>query len=116
MNRERIWRAIQARRDWQRSNGVKVDDNWFHSDDASRIQQLALVMFGASLPSGIMWKTMNGTLVPMTHSLALRIFQNSAAQDIAIFTVAEGHKAAMLARPNPIGYDFSGGWPPTYMG
>jgi hypothetical protein len=116
MNRERMWRAIQAERDRRQANGVKVGDNWFHSDNTSRIQQIALVIFGANLPTGIMWKTLNGAFVPMTNQLAVQIFQYSAAQDVAIFTVAEQHKAAMLALANPLEYDFSGGWPPTYTG
>lgn len=116
MNRERMWRAIQAERDRRQSNGVKVGDNWFHSDNTSRIQQMALVIFGSNLPANIMWKTLNGAFVEMTNALALQIFQSSAAQDVAIFTVAEQHKAAMLALANPLEYDFSGGWPPTYTG
>ena len=63
-----------------------------------------------------MWKTLNGAFVQMSNALALQIFQSSAAQDVAIFTVAEQHKAAMLALANPLEYDFSGGWPPTYTG
>lgn len=116
MNRERMWRAIQAERDRRQGNGVKVGDNWFHSDNTSRIQQIALVIFGSNLPANIMWKTLNGAFVQMSNALALQIFQSSAAQDVAIFTVAEQHKAAMLALANPLEYDFSGGWPPTYTG
>lgn len=111
-----MWRQIQVERDRRKANGVKVGENWFHSDDSSRIQQIALVIFGSNLPSNIMWKTLNGVFVEMTPTLAVQIFQASAAQDIAIFTVAEQHKAAMLASQNPLEYDFSGGWPETYTG
>lgn len=116
MNREKMWRAIQAERDRRQANGVKVGDNWFHSDNSSRIQQLALVIFGSNIPANIMWKTMDGVFVEMSSTLALQIFQYSAAQDVAIFTAAEIHKAAMMALANPLEYDFSGGWPPTYTG
>lgn len=114
--RVNVWNAIKAERDARQANGVKVGTNWFHSDPSSRIQQIALVIFANNLPGNIMWKTLNGTFVPMTPTLAVQIFQASAASDIAIFTVAEGHKAAMMASPTPTTYDFSEGWPETYTG
>lgn len=116
LSRIKMWRKIQAERDRRKANGVKVGDYWFHSDDGSRIQQLALVIFGSNLPANIMWKTLNGAFVEMTPTLAVQIFQASAAQDIAIFSVAEQHKAAMLASQDPELYDFSGDWPETYTG
>ena len=109
------WKQIQAERDRRRnSGGYKVGTDWFHSDDTSRIQQLGLVMFGASMPAGIMWKTMAGTFVAMTPTLASQIFQAAAASDQAIFTVAEQKKAAMIALPDPTTYDPLSGWPLTY--
>ena len=113
--RVNVWQAIKAERDARKANGVKVGDHWLHSDDSSRIQQIALVIFGANLPP-IQWKCLGGEFVAMTPTLALQIFQASAASDVAIFTVAEQHKAAMMASENPVAYDFSGGWPPTYTG
>lgn len=112
--RQRIWRAIQADRDVRKSGGVKVGNNWFHSDDTSRIQQLALVMFGAGMPTGIMWKTMQGTFVQMTPTLAMQIFQTIAGSDQAIFGRAEFHRAMMSASGTPHLYDYSTGWPQTY--
>jgi len=114
--RVRVWEAIKAKRDKLQASGVKVGPYWFHSDVSSRIQQIALVIFGANLPSAIMWKTLDGSFVEMTPTLAVQIFQASAVSDIAIFTAAETHKAMMMASPNPTTYDFSGGWPPTYDG
>lgn len=111
-----VWTAIKAERDARQANGVLVGTHWFHSDVSSRIQQLALVIFAANLPAGIMWKCLDGAFVLMTPTLAVQIFQSSAASDIAIFTVAETHKAHMMASPNPTTYDFSGGWPATYTG
>lgn len=116
LSRLHMWRLIQAERDARKANGVKVGPNWFHSDDGSRIQQLALVIFGANLPQGIMWKTLDGAFVPMTNTLAVQIFQASAAQDTAIFTVAEQHKAGMMYSHTPWTYDFSSMWPATYEG
>ena len=114
LSKLRVWRAIQAARDARKNGGVKVGADWFHSDDTSRIQQLALVMFGVNMPPGIMWKTMQGTFVPMTPTLASQIFQSIAAQDQAIFGKAEQHRAASAAAPSPVDYDFSEGWPQTF--
>lgn len=114
--RTEMWRRIQASRDARAAGGVKVGDNWFHSNDTSRIQQIALVMFGVNMPPGIMWKTMQGTFVPMTPALASAIFQSIAGQDQAIFGKAEYHRQMMIATQpdNPYAYDFSVGWPQTY--
>lgn len=112
---ERKWREIQTERDRRKFNGVRIGTNWFHTDDSSRIQQIGLVMMGASLPA-IQWKTLNGGFVTMTPTLAMQIFQSVAGQDIAIFAAAEQHKVAMRASSNPKAYDFSAGWPPTFGG
>jgi hypothetical protein len=109
----RRWDDIKAERDRCKSGGVKVGDKWFHSDDASRIQQIGLKMFGASVPP-VPWKTMDGSFVPMTQELAELIFQGVAASDQVIFAKAEEHRAAMLASADPATYDFSTGWPLTF--
>lgn len=109
-----VWKGIQAERDRRKANGVKVGSNWFHSDDTSRIQQIGLVMFGANMPAGILWKTLTGSFVQMSPTLAMQIFMAVAASDIAIFTVAEQHRGAMMASQNPKEYDYSSGWPVTY--
>lgn len=107
------WTAIKAERDRRKSAGVKVNidatvgDKWFHSDDPSRIQQLGLVMMGASVPVGLQWKTMDGSFVTMTQALANKLFNACAAQDQAIFKKAEEHRAAMEAAVNPANYDFA---------
>ncbi len=112
---DNMWLLIQAERDRRKTTGgYKVGNYWFHSDDISRIQQLALVMFGTNMPSGIMWKTMSGDFVPMTPTLANQIFQAAAASDIAIFSVAEQKKQEMLASSNPAYYDYLPGWPLIY--
>jgi hypothetical protein len=114
MNRERKWREIQAERDMRRISGAPVGQYWFHSDDASRIQHLALVMMGENMPTGIMWKTMSGTFVEMTASLAQQIFTSISQRDVQIFAVAEQHRFAMEASENPRDYDFSANWPAIY--
>lgn len=114
LTKELIWADIKFERDRRKFNGVRVSGSWFHSDDSSRIQQLGLMLMGANMPGGIMWKTMSDTFVLMTPSLAVGIFQAIGAQDMAIFARAEFHRAMMNASPNPTTYDFSTGWPPTF--
>lgn len=111
-----VWHSIQAQRDGRREAGVRVGDNWYHSDDPSRIQQIALVMMGANMPSNIMWKTMQGTFVQMTPQLASTIFQSIIAQDTKIFAQAEYHRQTMITGGgDPYEYDYSAGWPQTYQ-
>lgn len=110
-DKRQAWLAIQAERDRRKAAGIKVGDDWFHSDDMSRIQHLGLVMFGQSMPAGIMWKTMTGTFVQMTPALAQSIFTGIAVKDTQIFAVAEQHRQNMLASPDPAAYDYSSGWP-----
>jgi Domain of unknown function (DUF4376) len=114
LSREVKWTEIKAERDRRKFNGVKIGTSWFHSDDSSRIQQIGLVMMGAGMPAGIMWKTMTDSFVLMTPTLAMQIFQATGAQDMAIFARAEQHRAAMMASPNPSAYDYSTGWPLTF--
>jgi len=109
-----MWQKIKDERNRRRSSGVKVGTIWVDSDDTSRIQQLALVIFGANLPANIMWKTLNNSFVEMTPTFAAQIFQASTASDLAIYTVAETHKAYMLASNDPANYNYLTGWPLAY--
>ena len=108
------WENLKAYRDMRKAGGVKVGDYWFHSDDASRIQQIALTMLGSNMPANLQWKTMTGAFVTMTPTLASQIFQTSIQSDTTIFGIAENHRQAMLSSSDPENYDFSGGWPITY--
>lgn len=112
------WEAIKTERDRRKAGGVKVKvgttNKWFHSDDASRIQQMGLVMMGANIPAGLQWKTMDGTFVAMDQTVASNVFAAAAASDQAIFAVAETHKVEMEASVDPSTYDFSTGWPKIY--
>lgn len=102
---------IKVDRDRRKLAGTPVGANTFHSDPDSRIQQIGLVMMGAALPTGIMWKTVGGAFVEMTPTLAGQIFQATAARDVALFAAAEAHIAAAAASEDPLAYDFSTGWP-----
>jgi len=115
-----VWALIKAERDHRSDAGgfpVQIGGatKWFHSDVKSRTQQLGMVILGAGLPSGIDWKTMDGTFVTMTPALAQAIFAAGAAQEAATFAAAEAHRAAMQASADPSAYDFSGGWPAIYQ-
>jgi len=108
------WGVIKSERDRRKAGGVKIGAKWFHSDDGSRIQQMGLVMMGASLPAGLQWKTMDGTFITMTPALAQQVFTGQAASDQTIFAVAEGHRVAMEASADPATYDYSTGWPKIF--
>lgn len=109
-----MWSRIKAERERRRVGGVLVSGKWFHSDDSSRIQQLGLVMMGASVPA-VPWKTMDGTTTTMSQALANSIFQAVAAADQTNFGVAESHRVAMEASGDPANYDFSTGWKAIYL-
>lgn len=108
------WEAIKSERDRRKAGGVKVGEKWFHSDDGSRIQQMGLVMMGANLPAGLQWKTMDGSFITMTQTLASQVFQAVAASDQAFFAAAETHRVKLNASADPASYDFSTGWPKIY--
>lgn len=114
-SKSEILAHIKAERDRRIQNGgYKVGTKWYHSDTFSRTQQMGLVMMGANLPANVQWKTMDNTFVTMTQTLAGQIFGTAAASDIAIFSAAEAHRAAMESSADPAAYDFTGGWPPMF--
>lgn len=110
-----MWELIKSERDRRtQTGGYKVGNYWYHSDNISRIQQIGLVMIGANLPTGLLWKTMSGVFTPMTPTLAGQIFQAATISDTTIFSIAEQKKQAMLASPDPASYDYLSGWPLIY--
>jgi len=112
----RVWREIQAERDRRKNNGINVDTKWFHTDDASRIQHIGMVLLGQSLPTGIMWKTMDGTFIEMTPTLAQQIFNSVVANDQQVFACAEQKSIQMESSANPENYDIfsTPTWPLTF--
>ena len=111
----RKWEQIKAERDRRKDGGTLVTGKWFHSDRDNRIQQIGLVLMGASIPT-VEWKAMDGTFITMSQTLAGGIFAATAALDMALFQVAELHNAAMQASATPDSYDFSANWPAHYQG
>jgi Domain of unknown function (DUF4376) len=107
--------AIKEERDYRSHNGgYKVGDYWFHSDQASKLQQMALVMLGQNMPSDLMWKTMSGEYIRMTPMLAQQIFGTAIMTDQMIFGAAEYHISTMKNSETPWSYEFTSGWPKTY--
>lgn len=111
-----VWANIQAIRDTKTAGGILLPSGyWFHTDSASRIQYLALIILGNNMPSTIMWKTMSGAFVSMTPTLIQQVFAALALSDQVIFSIAEQHRAEMLLAADPTTYDFSTGWPTIYQ-
>ena len=110
-----IWEDIKAIRDRKtQQGGYKVGTDWYHSDTFSRTQQIGLTIMGASMPEGIMWKTMAGSFVAMTPTLAQQIFAAAGNQDAMLFGYAEQLKAQVEAAADPATVDINAGWPETF--
>ena len=110
------WEEIKRERDRRtQQGGYQVAGKWFHSDTFSRTQQMGLVMMGAGIPGGLQWKTMDGSFITMTQTLAGQVFAAAAASDAAIFARAEQIKAAMDA--DPAAFDLAAhAWPLVFGG
>lgn len=112
-----IWEDIKAIRDRKTQHGgYKVGTDWFHSDTFSRTQQIGLTIMGAAMPSGLMWKTMAGSFVEMTPTMAQQIFAAAGAQDAALFGYAEQLRSQVEAAADPSSVNISAGWPETFGG
>jgi len=129
--RDAKWEEIKAERDRRKDGGILVSGNWFHSDTGSRIQWLGLdrqaekvLNSGGNtatvlqkLGQNVLWKPMGtGARVPVTVQLAFDVVTGVGDLDAVLFYVAEQHKTAMLASPDPHLYDFSAGWPAQFTG
>ena len=112
--KSRHWDAIRQERDRRtQTGGYQAAGKWFHSDTFSRTQQMGLVMMGAGIPGGLQWKTMDGSFVTMTQTLAGQVFAAAAASDAAMFSHAEQIKAVM--EDDPVNFDLaSQTWPAVF--
>lgn len=111
------WEAIKTLRDLKtQTGGYTTGGKWFHSDIFSRTQQIGLVLMGAGVPGGLLWKTMDGSFVTMTATLAGQVFAAAAANDQALFTHAETLHAAVNAATDPASINITTGWPASYLG
>lgn len=110
-----IWSRIKQIRDINtQQGGYKAQGKWFHSDTFSRSQQIGLVIMGSSIPAGLQWKTMDGSFVEMTPTLAQAVFQAAALQDNLLFSYAEQLNQQVKLSTNPTSIDIEQGWPETY--
>lgn len=110
-----IWARIKQIRDINtQQGGYKAQGKWFHSDTFSRSQQIGLVIMGSSIPAGLQWKTMDGSFVEMTPTLAQAVFQAAALQDNLLFSYAEQLNQQVKLSTNPTSIDIEQGWPETY--
>ena len=101
------WNKLkQIRDDLTENGGCLVQGKWFHTDTKSKQQQMALTMMGASIPAGLQWKTMDGTFVEMTQTLATELFAAQVARESTIFNICE----AKRGDDTPI----NEGWPERY--
>ena len=113
---EQIWELIKQKRHDNTRGGtfIKSVGKWFHNDDSSRTQYLALQVL-PSLPPDLMWKTMDNSFVPMTKDLLNEIAMTMLTKEQSDFANAEKHLLAMLQADNPLEYDYSTGWSETYV-
>jgi hypothetical protein len=126
---EQAWELIKSERDRRKEAGLKVGNKWVHSDLFSRSQWLGLkdsardaLAAGCAMVDGlldsegkaIVWKMLDGSFVPVTAQLAFDVVAAVTRSDMAIFTVAEQHRAAMVACQTPAEYDCTANWPQTY--
>lgn len=112
--RAEMWEKVKIIRQARRQQGVFASGHWFHSDDTSRIQQIGLVMMGANIPAGLMWRTMDNGEVLMTQQLAGAIFQAIATSDAIHFQVAKDLRALIDLSNEPESVDINSGWPPVW--
>ena len=99
---------ISQKRDqlWH-DGGCLVQGKWFHTDSHSKQQQMALAMLGTNLPAGLMWKTMDGSFIEMTPTLAQELFAAQVQRETEIFAIAE-------AKSNDQS-EINEGWPEVYV-
>lgn len=114
-NQEYIWEAIKQKRHTVTRGGVFIKSvgKWFHTDDSSRTQYLALQILPA-LPADLMWKTMDNSFVKLDKPLLTELAMTILANEQADFANAERHRMAMLQADNPLDYDYSTGWSQTH--
>lgn len=114
---EQVWGLIKVERDRRRfDGGLQVGGHWFLSTQTAAGEYNSILNLG--LPEATVirsnWRTMDGTQVAMTPSLARQIITAGFTQAAAIDDAAQAHKVAMVASSNPAEYDFSTGWPAIY--
>ena len=115
---DEMWERIKDKRYDNLRHGVyaKSVGKWFQTDDATRLQYLALALESVTggFKKPINWKTMDNSFLMLTPELLREIMQTMHDDEEADFINAEKHKAAMLKAEHPLEYDYSDGWTPNY--
>lgn len=118
-----VWEEIKAKRDLlQLEGGAPLDGHWLLSNDRAVTEYNSVIAaasaIGASETTVIRqgWRTMDGATVDMTPGLARQILASGFQQRCAIDDAAQAHRVAMEACADPSSYDFSSGWPVTFLG
>ena len=111
---DEMWERIKAKRYDNLRHGVYIKSvgKWFQTDDATRLQYLALALESVTggFKKPINWKTMDNSFLMLTPELLREIMQAMHDDEEADFINAEKHKAAMLKAEHPLEYDYSDGW------
>ena len=111
---DEMWERIKAKRYDNLRHGVYIKSvgKWFQTDDATRLQYLALALENVTggFKKPINWKTMDNSFLMLTSELLREIMQTMHDDEEADFINAEKHKAAMLKAEHPLEYDYSDGW------
>lgn len=111
---DEMWERIKAKRYDNLRHGVYIKSvgKWFQTDDATRLQYLALALESVTggFKKPINWKTMDNSFLQLTPDLLREIMQTMHDNEQADFANAEKHKAAMLKAEHPLEYDYSDGW------
>ncbi|AKI28075.1 DUF4376 domain-containing protein [Moraxella catarrhalis] len=114
-NQELVWSDIKDKRTKHTHSGVYIAsvDKWFHTDESSRIQYLALITL-PSLPDNLQWKTMDNSFITLTRPLLTELTSAMLIKEQQDFMNAERHKQLMMRVDNPLDYDYSDGWSAIY--
>lgn len=121
--------AIKAKRDFLTLNGGhKIGNDWYHSNEISLIQQLALngianQMLAAGAPDSTViiatpWKTLSGAYVSLTVGIAKQFVQSALVQQGALFTAAQNkinEVNALTTVAQVQAYDVDAGFPAVYQ-
>lgn len=110
------------------NGGHKIGENWYHSNEISLIQQLALngiadkmVAAGAPDSTAIIatpWKTLSGAYVTLTVGIAKSFIQSALTQQSALFSAAQNkiNEVNALATIESVNvYDINAGFPAVYQ-
>lgn len=111
------WEVIKNHRYQNSLGGVYIErvGKWFQTGGEEKTKYLGLDKVIDQIGK-INWKCADNTFVEMDRDLLNDIFLQMVLTENADHINAEKHRLQMLETENPLEYDFSGGWSPTYSG